>query len=124
MVARCAVVIPSFDHARFVGAALDSVLAQTRRPDRIVVVDDGSHDATAAVVARYRERGVELHVQENAGAHAALNRAVGLAAEDCELVAILNSDDVYEPRRLERCLAELAARPDLGAVVSELAVID
>jgi hypothetical protein len=53
-----------------------------------------------------------------------LNRAVALAAEDCELVAILNSDDVYEPRRLERCLGELAARPDLGVVCSELAVID
>ena len=124
MAARCAVVIPSFDHARFVGAALDSALGQTRRPDRIVVVDDGSRDATASVVAGYRDRGVELHVQENAGAHAALNRAVALAAEDCELVAVLNSDDVYEPRRLERCLTRLEGRPEVGVVCSELAVID
>jgi len=124
MAARAAVVIPSFDHVRYVGAALDSVLAQTRPADRIVVVDDGSRDGSPALIERYAARGVELVVQENAGAHAALNRAVKLAAEDCEFVAILNSDDVYEPARLERCLAHLAARPDLGVVCSELRVID
>lgn len=124
MASRCAVVIPSFDHARFVGAALESVLAQTRPPDRIVVVDDGSRDATPAVVSGYRDRGVELHVQANAGAHAALNRAVGLAAEDCEFVAILNSDDVYARERLERCLARLEAEPEIGVLCSGLDVID
>ena len=124
MAARCAVVIPSYNHARYVGAALESALAQTRPPDRVVVVDDGSSDDSAAVVAGFRGRGVELVVQENAGAHAALNRAVALAAADCELVAILNSDDLYEPRRLEACLAHLEARPDLGVVCSELSVID
>lgn len=124
MAARAAVVIPSFEHARYVGAALDSALAQTRPPDRIVVVDDGSRDGSPARIEAYAARGVELVVQENAGAHAALNRAVAIAAEDCEFVAILNSDDVYEPERLERCLALLAARPDLGVVCSELQVID
>jgi hypothetical protein len=118
------VVIPSYNHARYVGEALESVLGQTRPPDRVVVVDDGSADGSAAVVAGFGSRGVELIVQENAGAHAALNRAVAVAAADCELVAILDSDDLYEPRRLERCLAELAARPDLGVVCSELTLID
>jgi hypothetical protein len=121
---RCAVVIPSYNHARFVGAALDSALAQTRPPDRVIVVDDGSQDGSPAAVEPYRARGVELHVQPNAGAHAALNRAVALAATDCDAIAILDSDDLYEPRRLERCLDELSARPDLGVVCSELAVID
>ncbi|HEX2484038.1 MAG TPA: glycosyltransferase family 2 protein [Myxococcota bacterium] len=124
MAVRCAVVIPSFEHARFVGAALDSALSQTRPPARVVVVDDGSRDETPAIVARYEARGVELHVQPNAGAHAALNRACALAATDCDVVAILNSDDVYEPRRLERCLDELASRPDAGVVCTALSVID
>jgi Glycosyl transferase family 2 len=124
MAARCAVVIPSYNHARYVEAALDSALSQTRPPDRVVVVDDGSSDGSPARIEAYRGRGVELHVQANAGAHAALNRAVALAAEDCEFVAVLNSDDLYEPRRLERCLEHLAARPDLGVVCSELSVID
>jgi len=121
---RCAVVVPSFDHARFVGAALDSALAQTRPPDRIVVVDDGSRDGTPDVVAGYRERGVELHVQANAGAHAALNRGVALAARDCEVIALLNSDDVWEAGRLERCLARLAEDPQAGVVCSALTVVD
>jgi glycosyltransferase involved in cell wall biosynthesis len=121
---RCAVVIPSYNHARYVGAALDSALAQTRPPDRVVVVDDGSQDGSPAAIEAYRARGVELHAQPNAGAHAALNRAVALAAADCDAIAILNSDDVYEPRRLERCLEELEARPDLGAVCTELSVVD
>jgi hypothetical protein len=124
MAVRCAVVIPSFNHARYVGAALESALTQTRAPERIVVVDDGSSDDSAAVIGAFAGRGVELLVQENAGAHAALNRAVARAAEDCEVVAILNSDDLYEPRRLEVCLAHLASRPDLGVVCSELRVID
>jgi hypothetical protein len=124
MAARAAVVIPSYEHARYVGAALDSVLAQTRPPDRIVVVDDGSRDGSPALIEGYARRGVELLVQENAGAHVALNRGVAHAAQDCEYVAILNSDDLYEPARLERCLAHLAARPDLGVVCSELVVVD
>jgi glycosyltransferase involved in cell wall biosynthesis len=121
---RCAVVIPSYNHERFVGAALESALGQTRPPDRVIVVDDGSQDGSPAAIEAYRARGVELHVQPNAGAHAALNRAVALAAADCDAIAILDSDDLYEPRRLERCLDELAARPDLGALCSELTVID
>lgn len=124
MTARCAVVIPCYNHRAFVGAALDSVLAQTRLPDRIVVVDDGSRDGSREVLEGYRVRGVELVEQPNAGAHVALNRAVARAAESCELIAILNSDDLYEPERLVRCLDHLARRPDLAVVCSELTVID
>lgn len=124
MNARLAVVIPSYNHAAFIGNAIDSVLGQTRPPDRFLVVDDGSTDDSAARVEAYRDRGVELVVQANAGAHAALNRAIGAVAGDCALVAILNSDDVYEPRRLECCGHRLAERPDLDVVSSALRVID
>jgi glycosyltransferase involved in cell wall biosynthesis len=124
MAARCAVVIPSYNHRAYVGAALDSVLEQTRLPDRIVVVDDGSTDGSRDVLEAYRARGVELLFQANAGAHAALNRAVEHAASDCEIVAILNSDDLYEPDRLARCLDHLTRRPDVAVVSTELTVID
>jgi glycosyltransferase involved in cell wall biosynthesis len=124
MSARCAVVIPSYNHRAYVGAALDSALQQTRLPDRIVVVDDGSTDGSRDVLEPYRARGVELIFQANGGAHAALNRAVEHAAADCEFVAILNSDDLYEPERLARCLDHLARRPDVAVVCTELSVID
>ena len=123
-VSRCAAVIPCYRHERFVGEAIESVLAQTRPPDRFLVVDDGSPDGSADVVASYSSRGVELVRQENAGAHATLNRAVATVAEDCDVIAILDSDDVWEPERLEQCAGFLDARPDLGVVCTGLRVID
>jgi glycosyltransferase involved in cell wall biosynthesis len=123
-VTRCAAVIPCYRHERFVAEAIESVLAQTRPPDRFLVVDDGSPDGSAEVVAGYSSRGVELVRQENAGAHATLNRAVARVAEDCDVVAILDSDDAWEPRRLELCLDHLESRPDLGVVCTRLRVVD
>ena len=124
MALRCAVVIPCFNHERFVGEAVESVLSQTRPPERFLVVDDGSRDGSVGVLEGYRGRGVELIVQENRGAHAALNRAVETVADDVDAVAILDSDDVFEPTRLERCLAHLADHPDCGVVCTELRVVD
>ena len=100
MAARCAVVIPSYNHARYVGAALESALApDAARRTASWWSTTARATARAAVVERLpRARRRAASCQENAGAHAALNRAVALAAADCEFVAILNSDDLYEPR--------------------------
>jgi glycosyltransferase involved in cell wall biosynthesis len=121
---RVAVVIPSYNHARFVGAALDSVLSQSRRPERVLVVDDGSSDETPSVVRSYHERGIELHTQENAGPHSALNRAVTLAAADCDVIGILNSDDLYHPGRLAACVSLLESTPETDVVVTAFDEID
>lgn len=121
---RCAAIIPCYQHERFVGEAIESVLAQSRPPDRFLVIDDGSRDGSADIVASFATRGVELLRQENAGAHATLNRAVREVATDCDVIAILNSDDAWEPSRLERCLEHLAERPGLGVVCTGLQVID
>src|SRR6186997_1536327 len=101
---RVAVVIPCYNHARYVGEALESVLAQTRSPDRVIVIDDGSKDDSMQVLRAFEERGVEVRTRENQGAHATINELVQLAAQDCEFIAILNSDDRYLPERLEKCL--------------------
>ncbi len=121
---RLAVVIPSYNHAHYIRRALDSCLNQTRKPDRIVVIDDGSTDASLAVLREYADRGVEATAQENAGAHTTINRAIARAATDCDLISILNSDDHYEPARFEKCLAFLAKNPDLGVVCTGLNIID
>jgi len=107
-----AVVIPSFNHARFLGAALDSVAAQTRPADEIVVVDDGSTDDPASVVAGYPQ--VQLVTQENAGLSAARN--AGLAAIRADYVLFLDADDVLCPTAIARNLALFAANPDAGFV--------
>lgn len=120
---RVAVVIPLFNHAPYIQAALESVLRQTRLPERIIVVDDGSADGSPEVVERLQLPGVELFRQENQGAHMALNRAVALA-DDCEWIAILNSDDIYHPERLARCFTLLRQRPQAAMICTGLHLID
>src|SRR5438067_1085737 len=96
-----AVVIPLYNHERYIVEALRSVLAQTRPVNRIVIVDDGSTDGSVEVVRReFRDDArIQLLTQRNSGAHVALNRGIAEAASDCEFIGILNSDDVYEPSR-------------------------
>ena len=101
---RLAVVIPVYNHAAYVGKALDSVLSQTRRPDRIICIDDGSRDDSLSVCHAFRSHGVEVLAQENQGAHATINRLIGMASEDCDVISILNSDDFYHQERFARCL--------------------
>ncbi|MEI6533795.1 MAG: glycosyltransferase family A protein [Verrucomicrobiaceae bacterium] len=121
---RVAVIIPCYNHARYVGEALESVLVQTRKPDRIIVIDDGSKDNSLEVLSAFADRGVEVLSQSNLGAHATINKLVALAAQDCEFVSILNSDDRYLPGRIESCLKELVARPTKTVVSSRLRVMD
>ena len=121
---RLAVIIPCYNHARYIGAAIESCLAQTRRPDRIIVIDDGSRDDSPAIISSYGDRGVEGSARENRGAHSTINELLALAAKDCDVVSILNSDDHYAPDRFEKCLPLLEANPDKHVVVSALRVID
>ncbi|HEY6476203.1 MAG TPA: glycosyltransferase, partial [Polyangia bacterium] len=107
------VVIPVRDGARYLGEALDSVLAQTHPAADIVVVDDGSRDRTARVAAAYAPRVRCLSVAGR-GIGAARNR--GVAEVGGELIAFLDGDDSWPPDRLERQLsafADDASSPDL-----------
>ncbi len=104
------VLTPAFDVARFIGAALDSVLAQTTRDWEMVVVDDGSQDGTAAVVSSRRDPRIRLIRQENAGVSAARNRAI--AAARGEAILFLDADDWLAPDALARLSAALHAAPE------------
>lgn len=101
---KISVLIPSYCHAHYVGAAIRSVAAQTYPNVQLVIVDDGSTDDSPRAIRRaLRKSGltdVIFEQQANAGAPAALNRAMELA--DGKYVSILNSDDVYHPERLAR----------------------
>jgi len=107
---RVSVVMPAYNHERYVVAALDSVVAQSHADLEIIVVDDGSRDATGELLddyaARCRTHELTIVHQANAGAHEAINH--GLALARGEIVALMNSDDLYAPSRLDRMLAEMA----------------
>jgi len=109
---RVSVVMPAYNHERFVQAALDSVVAQSLAELEIIAVDDGSQDATGALLDGFAEtcttHAVTIVHQPNAGAHAAINR--GLARARGEFVAIINSDDRYAPARLATMLDALRDR--------------
>ena len=105
------VVIPSFNHAPFVEAAVRSVEAQTYRPLELLVVDDGSTDGSATLLRELLadsqlDRAL-LFEQSNCGAHAAIMR--GIEASSGDVVGILNSDDTYDSMRIERLLPYLEA---------------
>jgi len=121
---RIAVIIPCYNHAQYVGGALESVLSQTRPADRIIVVDDGSSDSSVEVLRAFEGRGVEVHAQENQGAHNTINRLVQMASTDCDFISILNSDDFYGPERLEKCLALAQKEPRKSVFCSSLRVMD
>src|ERR1700722_14569573 len=95
------VVIPTYNRADLLPRAIESALAQTRPPAEVVIVDDGSTDDTASVVAQYAHRDadrVRLLRVPNGGVARARN--AGLAATRSEWIALLDSDDVWAPDKL------------------------
>ncbi len=105
------VVIPAYNEAMFVRRAVDSVLNQTLTDLELIAVDDGSVDNTLAVLQSC-EPPVRSLTQPNAGPAAARNR--GLRTARGEFVAFLDADDWWQPTKLERQVALLRTRPDLG----------
>jgi glycosyltransferase involved in cell wall biosynthesis len=107
------VMIPVYNGEAYLGEAIDSVLAQSYRPIEIVVVDDGSDDASGEVACRYGDA-VRYQRQQRAGNGAARNRAVALATGD--LFTFLDADDRLAPNALERLAGVLKDDPSLQAV--------
>lgn len=107
------VIIPSYNHERYVGEAIESVLAQSVSDFEIVVVDDGSSDDSVNVVKKFHDNRIRLFSQNNKGAHQALNRGVSLAS--APWTAILNSDDRFRSDKLEKHLALHVAHPEWEA---------
>jgi glycosyltransferase involved in cell wall biosynthesis len=120
------VVIPAYNADVFVAEALASVEAQSRPPDRIIVVDDGSTDRTAAVVtewARHSSLPLTLHRQENRGISTARNAGID-RLEDADLIALLDADDVWKPWHLERCVGALERHGDVVLCFADRQPID
>lgn len=113
--ASVCVVIPAYNAESSLRETLESVFAQTREPDEIIVVDDGSTDGTAAVVRSYGDR-IRYIYQENQGLPGARN--TGVHHTNCDWVAFFDSDDLMLPQKLERQMAVAEMNPSLCLIYS------
>jgi glycosyltransferase involved in cell wall biosynthesis len=117
--AQVAVVIPTYNCARYLARALDSVTKQTYRNFQIIVIDDGSTDNTDEIVGHYSSQCV-FEKQVHAGPAAARNRGIRISSNP--YIAFLDADDVWFPQKLERQIELLERRPEVGLVCSDCAV--
>ncbi len=117
---RVSVVIPLYNKAESVLAAVGSVLRQSYADFELIVVDDGSTDSSVSVVVGIGDRRMRIVAQANAGPGAARNRGLGEALG--EYVAFLDADDEWEPKFLELAVDALDRHPECAAWVSGRAV--
>jgi glycosyltransferase involved in cell wall biosynthesis len=120
------VIMAARNHEQWVAEALDSALAQTHRNLEVVVADDASTDATPQILADYARRHPErirLHLGD-ASIGPCRRRADALRRSRGELIAWLDSDDIWLPTKTEEEVAVLQARPEVGAVYSSFEAFD
>lgn len=117
-----AALLPARDAAGTLGRALQSLHWQSVRPERVLVVDDGSVDATPAVIAEWRARWDAIHVLRTPGVGIARALNAGLSAlleTDCDFIARMDADDISLPTRLDAQL-EHARKEGLALVGAEV----
>lgn len=115
------VIIPTYNSARYLTQAVDSVLAQSFKDFEVLVIDDGSTDDTEAVMRRYGQPVRYIH-KENGGVSTARNR--GIAESRGRYAAFLDADDTWLPEKLERQLRALNENPGYRACYSAFTVCD
>lgn len=118
---QISVILPAHNRAHCIGQAIDSVLAQRFADFELIIVDDGSSDATLEVARGYDDPRVKvMALGRNCGSNAARN--AGIRAASAPLLAFLDSDDAYLPHKLGVVVAEFARRPELGVLVDSYLV--
>lgn len=119
---KISVITPCYNASASLAKTIESVLAQTMTDYEMVLLDDGSTDDTAEIIASYHDPRLRYVYQENAGPSAARNHAVALARG--EYIAFLDSDDIALPHRLASQAALLDAHPEITVVGSGYTWID
>ncbi|RYZ75090.1 MAG: glycosyltransferase [Lysobacteraceae bacterium] len=119
---KVSAVMPVHNGATYLSAAIDSVICQTHEDFELIIVDDGSSDATADIVAGYSDSRVRCIRLEKSGLVAALNAGLQHAAG--AYIARMDADDICYPDRFSVQVAELEGRQELGLVCSDIVRID
>ncbi|KKQ24791.1 MAG: Glycosyl transferase family 2 [Candidatus Roizmanbacteria bacterium GW2011_GWC2_37_13] len=121
--AKVSIIIPSYNHEKYVGYALESVFSQTFQDFEIIITDDNSQDKTVEEIKKFNDPRIKLYPSmKNQGVCVAINNCL----EHCrgEYVAHLNSDDAFFPDKLEKQVKYLDNHPKIGAVFSQVRMID
>lgn len=118
---KVSVIVPTYNRAAFLPAAIESILGQSFQDFEVLVIDDGSTDSTVEVLRTYHEKVTYIY-QENQWVSAARN--TGIEASRGEYLAFLDSDDLFLPDKLEIQVRLLDERPEIGLVASGHEFID
>lgn len=116
---RISVIVTSFNYANYLRAALDSVLSQTRPPHELIVVDDGSTDASRSILESYSDR-VKVILGPNKGQAASFE--IGFRASSGDVIIFLDADDALKPEALETL--QRAWHPSYSAICYGMELID
>ena len=108
------VIIPCYNDGKFIIEAVNSILNQTLKADKIIIVDDGSNAETKKVLKKINSNNVEIIYQENLGVCKARNRGVNLATTD--YILTLDADDYFEPTFIEKSVEILNNNSNTGIV--------
>lgn len=108
---RITVLMPVFNAERFLREAIDSILAQSFKPFEFLIIDDGSTDQSAAIIASYTDPRIRfVQNEKNLGITPTLNKGISLAS--CELIARMDADDISHPQRLQKQFGYMKRNPE------------
>ena len=110
------VIIPAYNASKYIAETIESVLAQTLLPNKIIIVDDGSTDDTVEIVEKFYFDLIEVISIPNGGVSQARN--VGIHASNADYIAFLDADDLWEPEKLSAQAQALELHPHKKAVYS------
>lgn len=115
------VIMPAYNHEKFVGDAIESVLHQSFEDFEFIIINDGSTDRTAEIINEYKDKRIKYYYQDNSDAPSTLNR--GLLLAKGEYISILNSDDIYHSERLF-ILLETAKSKNYNFIITDFDFIN
>ncbi|MDD5083591.1 MAG: glycosyltransferase [Candidatus Moranbacteria bacterium] len=120
---KVSVVLPSYNHEKYVSECIQSILDQTFQDFELIITDDGSSDDTVQEIKKFTDKRIKLFIfDKNKGASAAVNHCIRNSSG--KYIAMMNSDDVFVEDKLEKQVEFLDNHGDFGAVVSHLLPID
>jgi hypothetical protein len=119
---QVSIIIPVYNRLHFLGATIESVLAQTMTDWELIVVDDGSIEDVAGFIAHYPDPRIFYVRQENQGNAVARNTGIHRAQGEC--VICLDSDDLLQTEMLTSCCTKLQAEPDIDVAYTQAQLVD